>query len=202
MSEDELLDIVLFGTPNSWKREMERQGIDPLEKGLHAAVNFVEQIEAAEAFDMGSTQTSTPKKNKAKKGGGSSKKSFESKTCLCHGDCGHSSEECTVLKKLADAKRTKDGNSADRKPSGDWKASADQQKKRKQELAAFIQSSIKKGVKKELASKKRKSSGGDVNAVEEFDYDELANLDLDEMMEEGEVEADDNVSVDSDNVSC
>ena len=29
---DELLDIILFGTPKSWQKEMERQGFDPMDK--------------------------------------------------------------------------------------------------------------------------------------------------------------------------
>ena len=31
LSMDELTDIILFGTPKSWQREMERQGFDPME---------------------------------------------------------------------------------------------------------------------------------------------------------------------------
>ena len=31
LTEDEVLDILLFGTPRSWQQEMDRQGFDPVE---------------------------------------------------------------------------------------------------------------------------------------------------------------------------
>ena len=51
LAMDELLDILLFGTPKSWQREMDRQGFDPMEHTLSEVVDFMEQIEAAEDFD-------------------------------------------------------------------------------------------------------------------------------------------------------
>jgi len=32
LSDDEIVDILLFGTPKSWQQEMDRQGFDPLMK--------------------------------------------------------------------------------------------------------------------------------------------------------------------------
>ena len=43
LSQDELLDIVLFGTPKSWQNEMDRQGFDPMEKHLHEVIDFMEK---------------------------------------------------------------------------------------------------------------------------------------------------------------
>ena len=48
LSQDELLDILLFGTPRSWQKEMDRQQFDPIEKGLHDTVDFMEGLESTE----------------------------------------------------------------------------------------------------------------------------------------------------------
>ncbi len=48
LSPDELLDVLLFGTPRSWQNEMDRQNFDPIEKGLHETVDFMEAIELTE----------------------------------------------------------------------------------------------------------------------------------------------------------
>jgi hypothetical protein len=51
LSDDELLDILLFGTPCSWQHKMEHQGFDPMENDINDVVNFMEQIESSEDFD-------------------------------------------------------------------------------------------------------------------------------------------------------
>ena len=40
LSSDELLDILLHGTPRSWQNEMERQGFDPIKKGYFTTIDF------------------------------------------------------------------------------------------------------------------------------------------------------------------
>ena len=40
VSHDELMDILLFGTPKSWQREMDRQGFDPLDNATQEVVSF------------------------------------------------------------------------------------------------------------------------------------------------------------------
>ena len=37
LHDDEILDIVLFGTPKSWEREMDKQGFDPFSHQLNDA---------------------------------------------------------------------------------------------------------------------------------------------------------------------
>jgi len=34
LNDDEIIDILLWGTPKSWQRKMDRQGFDPLAKLL------------------------------------------------------------------------------------------------------------------------------------------------------------------------
>ena len=48
MSEDELIDIMLYATPRSWSCEMDRQGFDPVVKNLAEVVQFMERIEQSE----------------------------------------------------------------------------------------------------------------------------------------------------------
>ena len=42
---DELVDILLFGAPKSWQREMDRQGFDPLTHATQEVIDFTEHIE-------------------------------------------------------------------------------------------------------------------------------------------------------------
>jgi len=51
LTPDEIIDILLFGTPKSWQREMDRQGFDPLAKTVTEVVEFMEHIEMSEDFD-------------------------------------------------------------------------------------------------------------------------------------------------------
>ena len=44
LTQDEMLDILLFGTPCSWQNEMERQGFDPMEKTIQEVVDFMENF--------------------------------------------------------------------------------------------------------------------------------------------------------------
>jgi hypothetical protein len=61
LSDDEIMDIILFGTPKSWQREMDRQGYDPMDHTTAELVDFLEQIESSEEFDHNKV---TPNKNK------------------------------------------------------------------------------------------------------------------------------------------
>jgi len=45
LSEDEIIGILLFGTPKSWQCKMDRQGLDPLASAPAEAVAFMERIE-------------------------------------------------------------------------------------------------------------------------------------------------------------
>ena len=48
---DEILDVILFGTPKHWEKEMDKQGFDPLANTLADVVAKLEDIETAEGFD-------------------------------------------------------------------------------------------------------------------------------------------------------
>ena len=187
---DEIVDILIYATPKSWMREMDRQGFDPISKTPLEVVDFQERIEQSEDFDgqvVDRQQKSTSsnkdkKKKKQRTDGGSSGTQF----CLKHGKCNHTSDECEVLKRLA----KEESNSGGKFGNKTWNRKADEAKKAsKKELAAFVKKAIAKGVKKELNSvdKKRKSSDDDsfdLNAfegeLEGFNYKDMENLSLDD----------------------
>ena len=63
LSQDEMLDILLFGTPRSWQNEMECQGFDPMEKTIQEVVDFMENLESVEpAKEECKAKVTVPKK--------------------------------------------------------------------------------------------------------------------------------------------
>jgi hypothetical protein len=196
LTDDELLDIVLFGTPKSWQKEMERQGFDPMEHTLTEVVGFMEQIEASEAFDPKPPANDKSKdksqgKAKGNRPRNNTDNSRQDLFCVYHGHGNHTSDQCSVLKALAAQKKAKTAHNSndrnDRKPSGNWKSNADnQRRKSNKDLNAFVKKAVKAGVKKELSEKKRKASSDDeldLAALDEelasFNYT-LDNLDINE----------------------
>ena len=174
MGEDELIDILLFGTPKSWTREMDRQGFDPINKALGEVVDFMERIEQAEDFD-GQTIDHAQKNQSSSNGKKKVKTSGKGKYCLLHGPNTHPTDECKVLKaKANDLKDNNSSSSNKKKGKNSWTKKADEAtSKDKKDLAAFIKKAVAQGVQKELNSldKKRKSEH-DLNAfdLKEFNY--------------------------------
>ena len=195
-SPDEFVDILLYGTPKSWQKEMERQGFDPIQHTPMEVVNFMERIETAEDFDgqKVSHQSNNKKKSSSEKKDNSSyAEGSGKKYCLVHGQGNHSSDECFKLKEEAkrlkgDRSSSKDGSKS-KSHNKTWsKKSAESAALSKQELAALITKQVKEGVKKSLASveKKRKSSEDeDLNAID-LDLNEF-NYDLDKLQMDDEV---------------
>ena len=201
LTPEEITDILLWGTPKSWQREMDRQGFDPLDKGPKATLAFMEQIEASEDFDgdkkkiIAKAEGKKGNNNKAKKNNNTSGQKY----CLLHGNNNtHSTDECNTLK--AQAKKLKgDGGGAKAKGKGKnktWKnKSKTETDKSKEELASFVKKAVKQGVKQELKAidKKRKSDSDDesmdLNAFEveldKFNYEDMENLVIDDKGEEG-----------------
>jgi hypothetical protein len=48
--DDEIINILCYGTPKSWSREIDRQGFDPLTSTPTQVVDFLERIEQSEDF--------------------------------------------------------------------------------------------------------------------------------------------------------
>ena len=199
LGADELLDIVLFGTPKAWQREMDRQGFDPIASNLNAVLEFMENIEAAEAFDgdkKPAAKSNGKKSTTAPKNGG--KTNGSTPKCLLHG-YGHATEDCKVLQ--AEAKRLKGDHSSSSnqivasKGNGNgknktWSRKAQEAKdKSKADMAAFIQAEVAKVFKKSAAAKKRKAEDGEISEddnslaafdIKDFNYEDMDNLKIDD----------------------
>ena len=194
--DDELVDIITFGTPKGWAREMDRQGFDPMDHSIDEVIDFMEQLEQADAFDNDpkKEKSSSNSKKKASKGSGSSKK--ELKYCELHGEGSHSTAECRTLSAKKKAKKSDNSDGHSKSHNKTWKRKADDESSKSKNEVAML---IKKLVKKELSSadkkrsKKRKSSDDDSSSDEEgflaelhkdgslndFNYDDLANMNID-----------------------
>jgi len=209
LSDDEIVDILLFGTPKSWQREMDRQGLDPLASTPHDVVAFMQRIEMSEDFD------SNKKVAKVNQGKGKKKSNFAkgnsdadgSKYCMLHGNNNtHDTSECKTL--MAQAKKLKGNNGADKKGKGGNKSRKNKAKDKtddsKKELAALIKKATEVIKKSELNAiepvKKRKvnwpSEEEELCALDaelkDFNYKDMDQMDLkgesEDEKEEGEMD--------------
>ena len=194
--EDEFIDIILYGTPGSWAREMERQGFDPMDHTPEEVVAFMEQLESAESHEKTATKVEAKKsdkpssKNKDLKGGKSNK---GKKYCEIHGHCAHTTEECRSKNKRY--KSDKSDSKSGGKDNKTWKRNASEGTTvSKKELAVLI----KKAVKKEVStkeSKKCKSSDDEEGFLVEclnkpldgFNYKDMENLNIDDSSNDSKV---------------
>lgn len=210
ITNDELLDIILYGTPKSWQNEMERQGFDPMEHTLNEVITFMERIEATEEFEGRkglSKGTSSNAKNSKKRAQDSEDSS--QKYCMLHGYGNHSTEECKAVQAMIKRRKTtkgKDGDNDDRKPSfknKTWNRKASEAKKQtRKDLAAFIKKTVKDKVQKELSAidKKRAAESDDssdefdLNALDgelkNFNYSDMENLHINSDEEDNDVSSD------------
>jgi len=195
LTPNEIIDILLFGTPKSWQREMDRQGFDPLAKTVTEVVEFMERIETSEDFDGNRKVAAMTKKgnNKTKAHDKGSSGADGSKHCMLHGNNNtHDTSECKPL--MAQAKKLKGNNRANQKGKGgnkSWKNKAkDKTNNSKKELAALIKKAtevIKKGELNAIEPvKKRKvkwpSEEEELCALgaelKDFNYKDLDKMDL------------------------
>ena len=174
IGNDEMIDILLYATPKSWQREMERQGFDPLAHSPKEVVTFMEQIEASELFENNSKPPAKSPKT-GKSNSPNNGKSSGQKNCLIHGHCGHSSDECKVLQAKAKEVKSGPGNN-----KGKWSEKAKAYKKKgEQEANSFFKKAVAEGVKKELASIEKKRSA-EALAFDKDD-DDLKEFNLENM---------------------
>jgi hypothetical protein len=155
---DEISDLLEFGVPHSWQREMVIQDFDPLQHTVSDFVAFAERLEQVEATENGAANQRIPKKEKSGKETGKRKRSLtdsmakrasknSGKDCLLHGEgCGHSTDQCFTLQ--AQAKRMKKSYDDDSKKSSSKKSF------KKQEIHVLISEAVEKA----LANKSSKKS--------------------------------------------
>jgi len=184
LTPNEIIDILLFGAPKSWQREMDHQGLDPLAKTVTEVVEFMERIEMPEDFDGNRKVAAVTKK-------GNNKTKSNNKGNL-GADNAHDALECKTL--MAQAKKLKGNNGANQKGKGgnkSWKNKAkDKTNDSKKELAALIKKATNAIKKSELNAvepvKKRKvkwpSKEEELCALDaelkDFNYEDLNKMDL------------------------
>jgi len=209
LTPDEIIDILLFGTPKIWQHKMDRQGFDPLAKTVTEVVEFMERIEMSEDFDGDRKVAAVTKKcnNKTKSNNKGNSGADGSKYCMLRGNNKtHNTSECKTL--MAQAKKLKGNKVADQKGKGgnkSWKNKAkDETNDSKKKLAALIKKAtevIKKGelnviepVKKRKVkwpSKEEELCALDAE-LKDFNYEDLDKMDLngeaDKEKEDGELD--------------
>jgi hypothetical protein len=195
LSQDELLDIILFGIPKSWVKEMDRQDFDPFNATtISQVVDFCERLESAEEFNpdqqrrkAGSTSNSKNNNKKTRFSNNKGKPSKgDGKWCEYHETDTHDTSECSVLKKMKDGGK----NNSDKKPfnkNKTWTKKSDDAKKfSKKELNAIVKKASDKAVKKvtkELhAVAKRKRSDSDDDSTSSLHMLETEMKDVDEQL--------------------
>ena len=191
LSQDEIIDILLHGTPRSWQNEMDRQGFDPMDKHPNEVVDFMENIESVEERPFEKPKAKSSKDSKKSDKGSSPNKKKSKYYCSHHGPNNtHDSKDCLVLKN-GGGKTSSNNNKSKNKT---WtKKAAEANSASKKELAALIDKQVKKGVKKQLAaaSKKRGSDDSDSDSDKEcflletlqkgidgFNYEEMEKLSI------------------------
>ena len=111
LPEDEILDLLEFGIPNTWQKAMLLQDFDPQVHTVNDFVQFYERLETMEKEDKLPRESHTNNNDKRKRSSSSSTKNNNSNSrgqkksldYLLHGkDCRHSTDQCFVLKKQAE----------------------------------------------------------------------------------------------------
>lgn len=194
IGDDELMDIILHGTPKSWQNEMERQGFDPIEHTLNEVVTFMERIEATEDFEGRKSQGKNTSNKSTKNPKKRAPDDQDQQYCMLHGYGNHSTEDCKVLQGMIKRQKTSKGRDDDDKPrfkNKTWNRKTNEAKnKNKRDLAAFIQKTVKDKVRKELSAIDKNLSDEsddfdaelDLNALDgdlkDFNYADMENLNI------------------------
>lgn len=188
LPDDELIDIIEFGVPVAWQKEMVRQDFDPMIFTIAEVIEFCERMERV--GDADATNNNNSKDNHKSSNGKKVNKSKkrrsddedETKYCMLHGNNNtHGTAECRVLK--AQAKKMK----------GTYEAQHPSQKKAykdKQELHALIAESVERALK----MKKRKKKASATSEVDELNHFEQLSVSSSSGAEEEMANIDENKS--------
>ena len=175
LSIEELIDIVVFGMPKSWKAEMDRQDFDPFRLNcLTQLVNFCERFEAAE--DSGSkmaASSNAPKAHKKAKHHPKAKPNGDGKWCSYHRTATHDTSECKTLNKLKATKQ--------RTPHPAKQPSNERWKRKAEEASRFSKSEINAlalQVSAHLGSMQKQSQASNKRKVKFDDDDSNCSLNM------------------------
>ena len=168
LPEDEILDLLEFGIPNTWQKAMLLQDFDPQVHTVNDFVQFCERLETMESEEKPPREKHTSNNNSKRKrssrdstrnNNSNSRGQKKSLDCLLHGkDCGHSTDQCFVLKKQADKLKSSTRSSQEHN-YGD--------------LHTFIKSEIRKANKPRKRSKK---ASNDLQAFEQLSISDGSSI--------------------------
>ena len=177
LDDDEIMDILEFSVPNSWQRQMVLQDFDPLDSTPAQFVNFCQRMEMIESDGK------PPAKGNGKRNDGKRRKTADgstatddSKDCaLCGKGCGHSTNKCWSIKKLAKERAAAKGAiSAKAKGKGGKPYP-------KNEVNAMINENIVKAINKITQSdekKKKKKKDEEIHAFEKLKVKKDGEIDV------------------------
>lgn len=185
LPEDDIKEILYHAMPNTWKRKMIEQGYNYLNSSIQQMTEFFEtRVENLEKFDSKKESkkhqggNSNHKKNKKRKHSNSSvsesRNSQSSETgkkfCQYHGTCGHTTNECTLVKTLVQKEKLK-------------KFKANKERKyTKHEVNVLVEKKLKRAMQK-----KRKQREEELRAFENMSVSDSEESSNDSSSEEGEI---------------
>jgi hypothetical protein len=191
LAQEEINDILEFGVPNSWQKNMVLQGFDPLSHTTSELVAFCERHEFTEGtLDNTEDKQVKPKtslksssndgKSRAKSSAEapqkSNKRKHTEKWCDLHQTHGHDTQECKVVQAQIQKMRQSWEPVRNKDKTGSFvKTGKDKDKKE-------LMSMVKEGIKSILKSKKQKKENAfnteSKNEESDFDLEDFNNLDV------------------------
>ena len=187
LPQDELLDLMEFGMPSSWQRQMIMHDFDPMDKSIPEFINMCERIEMTEpeTKKVSIDNEVIPKKKRKSNSGTISK--TNGKYCLLHGECGHSTDECRTMQRQSKVLKEK------------YKTS--KSKPRSQEMQAMVQEVMAQYMKNVSKKEKgtRKKNEAELQNFEHLSLDESSISEVE--VEKQENEVDDIFGTDDDSFS-
>ena len=200
LPEEEVLDILEFGVPNSWQKNMVLQGFEPLNHTPSEFVAFCERHEFTEG-SLDNSEQNVAKPKPSPKGGDDRKSGAKSsaeahsnkkrknteKWCDLHQTSGHDTSECKVVQAQIQKMRQSWEPVRHSKGKTDYSKKGDKDKKE-------LMSLVKEGIKSYIMSKKQKHEKSykvaeQSDDLSDFDVDDFKNLEVAKSDEESESEA-------------
>ena len=206
LDRDELQEIIEFGLPATWQKQMIHHGFNPCKHDVSLAqiIEFCERLEVTEEMfhetreKKGSRANTNPRDGEKRKGAKSHAKSsaggkhnhnqHSDKTnfyCELHGsNSTHDTGACKVL--LAQAKRMRETYKAQHPAAKREFAKKNWQKKEKNEIHAMVVSALK-SISEEKAAKKRAKE----REEEDIDVMQMENFNLEDKNDNDEISVSD-----------